>query len=213
MEDTYRHKGLRRQLIADLRLKGIQDEQVLAIMEELPRHFFLDKTFEEWAYQDKAFPIGNNQTISQPLTVAIMSSLLQVEKRMKVLEVGTGSGYQAAVLAKLGARVYTIERHQELQRTAKLVLEKIGLGLVRTFHRDGYKGLPEYAPFDRIIVTAGAPFVPDALRQQLAIGGVMVIPVGDTEQQMFRIQRLSVDEFNDEPVGAFKFVPFVEGMN
>jgi protein-L-isoaspartate(D-aspartate) O-methyltransferase len=213
MEDSYRHKGLRRQLIADLRVKGITDEQVLAAMEELPRHFFLDKTFEEWAYQDKAFPIGNNQTISQPHTVAFMSALLNVEKRMKVLEVGTGSGYQAAVLAKLGARVYTVERHKELQQTAKRVLENIGLGLVRTFYRDGYKGLAEYAPFDRIIVTAGAPTVPDALRQQLAIGGIMVIPVGETEQQMFRIQRISVEEFQEEVIGSFKFVPFVEGMN
>ncbi len=213
MEDSYRHKGLRRQLIADLRVKGITDEQVLAAMEELPRHFFLDKTFEEWAYQDKAFPIGNNQTISQPHTVAFMSALLNVEKRMKVLEVGTGSGYQAAVLAKLGARVYTVERHKELQQTAKRVLENIGLGLVRTFYRDGYKGLAEYAPFDRIIVTAGAPAVPDALRQQLAIGGIMVIPVGETEQQMFRIQRISVEEFQEEVIGSFKFVPFVEGMN
>lgn len=213
MEDSYRHKGLRRQLIADLRAKAIADEQVLAAMEELPRHFFIDKTFEEWAYQDKAFPIGNNQTISHPSTVAIMSSLLQVEKRMKVLEVGTGSGYQAAVLAKLGARVYTVERHKELQQTAKRVLENIGLGLVRTFYRDGYKGLAEYAPFDRIIVTAGAPFVPDALRQQLAIGGIMVIPVGETEQQMFRIKRMSAEEFQEEVIGSFKFVPFVEGTN
>lgn len=202
---------MRRQLIDSLRKKGIQDEAVLSAMEALPRHLFLEKAFEEWAYEDKAFPIGNDQTISQPYTVAYMTALLRVEKRQKVLEIGTGSGYQAALLALLGARVYTIERQQELYKRTQRKLEELGFGQIRTYWRDGYKGLPELAPFDRILVTAGAPRVPEALLEQLAIGGIMVIPVGVKGQRMYRITRHSETEYEEEVHGYFRFVPFLEG--
>jgi protein-L-isoaspartate(D-aspartate) O-methyltransferase len=209
--DTYRHKGMRRKLIDTLRRKGIRDERVLEAMEKLPRHFFLDKAFEERAYEDNPFPIGNEQTISQPYTVAFQTELLDVQKRMKVLEIGTGSGYQAAVIALMGGRVYTIERFEALHRKAKSLLETIGLRNIRCFYRDGNKGLPEFAPFDRIIVTAGALEVPDTLRQQLAIGGILVIPVGVEVQHMLRIRRISATEFVTEDTGDFKFVPFLPG--
>ena len=212
-QDTYRHKGMRRQLVESLRKKGIKNEKVLEAMGTLPRHYFLDKAFEEHAYQDKAFPIGNDQTISQPYTVAHMTELLEVEKRQKVLEVGTGSGYQACILALLGGRVYSIERQKDLYEKAKTFLPAIGFPQIRLFYRDGYKGMPEYAPFERIIVTAGAPFIPDALRDQLSVGGIMVIPVGEEEQTMFRIRRIAENLYEDEPLGPFRFVPFVEGLN
>jgi len=202
---------MRRQLMKSLRKKGIQDEAVLSAMEALPRHLFLEKAFEEWAYQDKPFPIGNEQTISQPYTVAYMTELLQVKKRQKVLEIGTGSGYQAALLALLGARVYTVERQQELYEQARRKLDQLGFGQIRTYWRDGYQGLPELAPFDRIIVTAGAPEVPEALLEQLAIGGIMVIPVGKKGQRMYRITRQSENQYDEEVLGHFRFVPFLEG--
>lgn len=213
MEDTYRHKGMRRRLVEGLRKKGIKDERVLEAIGNLPRHYFLDKAFEEHAYQDKAFPIGKEQTISQPFTVAHMTELLEVEKRQKVLEVGTGSGYQACILAALGARVFTIERQKDLYEKARKFLPEIGFPQLRLFYRDGYKGLPEYAPFDRIIVTAGAPYIPDALRDQLSIGGIMVIPVGEEEQTMVRVRRITEQLYEEEPLGPFRFVPFVEGLN
>ncbi|MCB0551937.1 MAG: protein-L-isoaspartate(D-aspartate) O-methyltransferase [Phaeodactylibacter sp.] len=212
MKDTYRHKGLRKQLINELRRKGINDEQVLAAMDALPRHFFLDKAFEEWAYEDKPFPIGHDQTISQPFTVAYQTLLLQIKKRDKVLEVGTGSGYQAGLLALLGARVYTVERQEGLFQKAKLLLKELKLGNIRCYLRDGYKGLPEFAPFDKIIVTAGASEVPEPLLEQLAIGGILVIPVGDPVQHMHRITRLSESNYQDESLGAFRFVPFLKGL-
>ncbi len=210
--DTYRHQGLRRQLIEALRKRGIQNEKVLEAIYALPRHYFLDRAFEEWAYQDKAFPIAAEQTISQPYTVAYMSDILEVGKRMKVLEVGTGSGYQAGILALLGARVFTIERQKELYDQAAQFLPKLGFPQIRFFHRDGYKGLPEFAPFDRIIVTAGAPSVPTALRDQLVVGGIMVIPVGEESQVMLRIRRISEHLFEEEPLGDFRFVPFLDGL-
>jgi len=213
MEDTYRHKGMRRRLVEGLRKRGIRDEKVLEAVGTLPRHFFLDKAFEDHAYQDKAFPIGNDQTISQPYTVAYMTELLEVEKRHKTLEVGTGSGYQACILAQLGARVYSIERQKDLYDRAKTLLPSMGYPQIRLFYRDGYKGLPEYAPFDRIIVTAGAPYIPEALREQLAIGGIMVIPVGEYDQTMVRVRRIAENLFEEEPLGPFRFVPFVEGLN
>lgn len=204
---------MRRRLVEGLRKKGIKDEKVLEAIGNLPRHYFLDKAFEEHAYQDKAFPIGKEQTISQPFTVAYMTELMELEKRQKVLEVGTGSGYQACVLAALGARVFTIERQKDLYEKARKFLPEIGFPQIRLFYRDGYKGLPEYAPFDRIIVTAGAPYIPDALRDQLSIGGIMVIPVGEEEQTMFRIRRITEQLYEEEPLGPFRFVPFVEGLN
>ncbi len=212
MQDTYRHKGMRRRLIAQLRERGISDEKVLAAMEALPRHFFLDKAFEEHAYEDKAFPIGSEQTISQPYTVAYQTSLLQVQKRDKILEIGTGSGYQAAILALLGARVYTVERQEALYHSAKALLEQLNIGNVRCFLRDGYKGLPEYAPFDKILVTAGAAEVPPALLEQLKTGGILVIPVGEEVQRMYRITRLSEREYREETFDNFRFVPFLEGI-
>ncbi len=212
MKDTYRHKGLRKKLIDSLRKKGIRDENILAAMESIPRHFFLDKAFEEWAYQDKAFPIGNDQTISQPFTVAYQTELLEVKKRDKVMEIGTGSGYQAAVLAALGARVYTIERQEALYETAKTLLTKLGFGHIRCFFRDGYKGLPEFAPFDKILVTAGASEVPPELTKQLKIDGILVVPVGGEKvQRMYKITRISENEFLEEKLDNFRFVPFLKG--
>ena len=212
-KDTYRHKGLRRKLVNTIKDKGIKNEGILKAMDALPRHFFLEKAFEEWAYQDKAFPIGNEQTISQPFTVAYQTELLEIKKRDKVLEVGTGSGYQAAILALLGARVYTIERQEELFHKTNNLLEKIEVGNIRTFLRDGYKGLPEYAPFDKILVTAGATTIPQPLKDQLKVGGFLVIPVGENVQKMIRITRLSDKEFQKEEFANFRFVPFLKGIN
>ncbi len=213
MTDSYRHKGLRKQLVQTLRDKGIEDERVLNAMERLPRHFFLDKAFEEWAYEDKPFPIGSDQTISQPYTVAYQTSLLQVEERQKVLEVGTGSGYQAALLAMLGARVYTVERQEPLYKKAKQLLKDLQLGNVRCYLRDGHNGLPEFAPFDRILVTAGAKEVPSPLLEQLHEGGKMVIPVGGKSQRMKRITRVEEDRYAFEDFANFRFVPFLKGIN
>lgn len=213
VEDTYRHKGLRRKLVKELREKGISDERVLQAIGALPRHYFLDKAFEEWAYKDAAFPIGNEQTISQPYTVAYQTVLLDVQKREKVLEIGTGSGYQAALLAMLGARVYTVERQELLYKRARTLLGKLQVGNVRCFYRDGAKGLPEHAPFDKIIVTAAAREVPQKLLEQLKINGVMVIPVGGEVQKMYRITRVSETEFQTEKLHRFRFVPFLEGTN
>ncbi len=212
VEDTYRHKGLRRQLVEELKQKGIADPRVLAALEALPRHLFMDKAFEDWAYQDKAFPIGNDQTISQPYTVAYMTSLLSVEKRCKILEVGTGSGYQAALLALLGGRVFTLERQEALYQQARERLRRLGFRGVRCFYRDGTNGLPEHAPYDRIIVTAGAPQVPEALLGQLRIGGLLVIPVGKENQKMYRIHRIGPQEYQEEVFARFRFVPFLKGL-
>ena len=213
MKDTYRHKGLRRKLINELRRKGIRDENILAAMDAIPRHFFLDKAFEEWAYQDKAFPIGNEQTISQPYTVAYQTDLLEVKKRDKIMEIGTGSGYQAALLAALGARVYTIERQETLHKKAKELLTKLGFGHIRFYFKDGYKGLPEFAPFDKILVTAGAGSIPQELKKQLKIGGILVVPVGDTTvQRMYKITRISENDYLEEKLDNFRFVPFLKGV-
>lgn len=212
MKDTYLHKGLRRQLIEEVRRKGIQDENVLKAMEELPRHFFLDNAFAEKAYEDQALPIGNEQTISQPYTVAFMTEALQIKKRDKVLEIGTGSGYQAAILSLLGARVFTVERQEALFHKTKALLKSLGFGMVRIFLRDGHKGLPEFAPFDKIIVTAGASDIPDALLNQLKTGGQLIIPVGIDNQEMIRVTKVSASEYQQERLGAFRFVPFLTGI-
>jgi protein-L-isoaspartate(D-aspartate) O-methyltransferase len=202
---------MRKRLIATLREKGISDEKVLSVMEALPRHFFLDKAFEDHAYDDKAFPIGNEQTISQPYTVAYQTSLLEIKHREKVLEIGTGSGYQAAVLAMLGARLYSVERQEVLFQKAKLQLADLGLS-VRCYFKDGSKGLPEFAPFDKIIVTAGAPVIPDALKNQLKIGGILIIPVGDAVQTMIKVTKVSETAFEEEKLDNFRFVPFLDGV-
>ena len=183
-------------------------------MNALPRHFFFENAFEEWAYQDKAFPIGSKQTISQPYTVAYQTALLEIKKREKVLEVGTGSGYQAAILALLGARVYTIERQEALFHKTNKLLNILEVGNIRTYFRDGYKGLPEFAPFEKILVTAGATTIPEALKKQLKIGGFLVIPVGEGKvQKMIRLTRLSEKEFKKETFDDFRFVPFLKGLN
>lgn len=216
MEDTYRHKGLRRQLIDELRDKGIKDESVLTVMNLLPRHFFLESAFEELAYSDKAFPIDNDQTISQPYTVAYMTSLLEVRKKQKILEIGTGSGYQAALLGILGARVYTVERQEILFKKSKEILKNLGLPSVKCFFRDGSMGLPDFEPYDRIIVTAGiiSTTIPEELKQQLAIGGIMVTPVGNSKsQKMYKIIRHDVDTFEEIATDTFRFVPFLKGVN
>ena len=212
MEDTYWHKGMRRKLIDSLRRRGIADERILAAMDALPRHFFLEKAFEEKAYEDMAFPIGCEQTISQPYTVAYQTALLEVRKRDKILEIGTGSGYQAAILALLGARVYTIERQEALYMRAKNLLSKLGMHNVRCYFRDGYKGLPEFAPFDKVLVTAAAEKIPQALLDQLDTGGMLVIPVGVDIQRMERITRQSETEYKTELFDHFRFVPFLTGV-
>ena len=209
MVDTYKHKGLRKQLVDVVRKKGITNENVLAAIEKIPRHLFLDSSFTEFAYQDKAFPIGNGQTISQPYTVAFQSELLMIKKGEKVLEVGTGSGYQACVLVELGAKVFTIERQRALYIKTKEFLPQIGYR-PQMFYGDGYAGLPAYAPFDKIIVTAGAPFIPEALKLQLKIGGILIVPVGDEVQTMISLVRMSETEFVQNEHGSFKFVPLLE---
>jgi len=213
-KDSFRHQGMRAQMIAVLRKKGIQDEQVLQAMTEVPRHFFLDGAFDEWAYEDQAFSIGHGQTISQPYTVAFMTELLSVRKHDKILEIGTGSGYQAAVLAAMGGRVYTVERQDALYRKAKTLFASKQFGTVKVFLRDGNKGLPEYAPFNRIIVTAGAPDFPEALFEQLSAGGIMVVPVdSDGGQTMWRIFKNEDGSLTKEAHGFFRFVPFLPGLS
>lgn len=207
--DTFRHKGLRKKLIDLLRTKGITDENVLNSMNEIPRHYFFDSSFLEFAYEDKAFPIGSGQTISQPYTVAFQSELLQVEKGMRVLEVGTGSGYQASVLAEMGARVFTIERQKLLFDTLKSMDPPLNYR-IRLFYGDGYAGLPAYAPFDRILITAAAPFIPEALVSQLKIGGILVAPVGKGDIQiMTRVIKVADTEVKTETHGTFQFVPML----
>ncbi|HET8855355.1 MAG TPA: protein-L-isoaspartate(D-aspartate) O-methyltransferase [Salinimicrobium sp.] len=211
--DTLKHKGKRKQLADIVAAKGIDDEKVLNAIRNIPRHLFMDSSFEDHAYQDKPFPIAADQTISQPYTVAFQTELLQVSKGNTVLEIGTGSGYQTAVLCELGAKVYTIERQQELFKKTKLFLNKLGYRPKYMAFGDGYKGLPEYAPFDRIIVTAGAPQVPKPLLSQLKVGGRMVIPVGKDLQVMTLFERKSENEFNRTELGEFRFVPLLEDRN
>ena len=213
MKDSYRHKGLRKKLIKTLREKGMEDETVLRAMAAIPRHLFLEKAFEEWAYTDKAFPIGNKQTISQPFTVAYQTNLLEVKKRDHILEIGTGSGYQAAILAFLGARVYTVERQETLYRKTASLLQDLGFKSIRTFLKDGSKGLPDYAPFDKIIVTAAAATIPHSLLDQLKVGGILVIPVGEKVQKMCKIIRLSETRYSREYLNNFQFVPLLSGLN
>ena len=212
MEDTYRHKGLRRKLVESLRSKGIHDDKVLAVMDVIPRHFFLDSAFADLAYEDKALPIECEQTISQPYTVAFQTQLLEIKKRERVLEIGTGSGYQAAILGALGARVFTVERQEHLFHQTRKLLKDMGFTNVRCYYRDGTKGLKEFAPYDKIIVTAGAVKVPRELLDQLKVGGMMVIPVGRRFQKMKRIIKKSEEEYIEEDWGDFRFVPFVEGV-
>jgi protein-L-isoaspartate(D-aspartate) O-methyltransferase len=211
-EDTYRHQGLRKKLVDQLRNKGITDESVLQAIGQIPRHFFLDSAFDEIAYEDRAFPIGEGQTISHPYTVAYQSQLLSIKRFEKVLEVGTGSAYQAMVLAMLGARVFTIERQKPLFDSNKKFTWLQKQTGIKYFYGDGFEGLPTYAPFDRILVTAAAPFVPKKLIQQLKPGGWMVIPVGEGDvQQMKKITVSTGGEVIEELYDQFSFVPMLSG--
>ena len=209
MTDSFKHKGLRQKLVDNLILRGIKNEAVLEAIRKVPRHWFMDSGFLDHAYQDKAFPIAANQTISQPYTVAYQTALLEVEANHKVLEIGTGSGYQTAILCRLQAEVYSIERQLELFKKTSLFLPKIGYVAKRLIFGDGYKGLKADAPFDRILVTAGAPYVPKPLLEQLKIGGRLVIPVGDKEQVMTLYIRTSQKSFKKQEFGNFKFVPML----
>ena len=210
MNDSFKHKGLRKKLIQTIKSKGINNTNVLSAIGKVPRHLFMDSGFIDHAYQDKAFPIGADQTISQPFTVAFQTQLLEINKGDKVLEVGTGSGYQAAVLCELGANVYSIERQGELYKKAVNFLPSINYYPKKIIYGDGYKGLEEEAPFDSIIVTAGAPFVPKTLLNQLKIGGRLVIPVGENTQVMTLYIRASEKKFNMNEYGEFQFVPLLK---
>ncbi|MGY5356087.1 protein-L-isoaspartate(D-aspartate) O-methyltransferase [Wenyingzhuangia sp. IMCC45467] len=209
MKDTFKHQGLRNRLVSVLQTKGVTDHAVLSAIKEIPRHLYMDASFEEYAYQDVAFPIAAEQTISQPYTVGFQSQLLEIKPGEKVLEIGTGSGYQTSVLIRLGGVVYTIERQQELYKKTQLLLPKLGFKPKYSYFGDGYKGLPQFAPFDKIIVTCGAPIIPRALLAQLKIGGRMVIPVGDAQQMMTLITRNSAKEFDKQVIEECAFVPML----
>lgn len=212
--DDYLHKGLRKNLVQQLRTKGITDETVLAAIENIPRHFFLDTAFERFAYEDRAFPIAAHQTISHPYTVAYQTQLLNIKKFDKVLEVGTGSAYQACVLAELNTTVYTIERQRALYDFVGKFFLMEKYPNIKRFFGDGYEGLPTYAPFDKVIVTAAAPFIPEKLIQQLKPGGIAVIPVGDDSgQKMMRITKTKEGTTQIEEMGDFVFVPMLTGKN
>ena len=213
MEDKATHQGLRNQLVDVLKQKGITDKSVLDAIKRIPRHLFLDSSFEAHAYQDKAFPIKAGQTISQPYTVAFQSQLLEVKKDHKILEIGTGSGYQTAVLCKMGAKVYSIERQNELFKEASNLFPKINIRPKHLSFGDGYKGLPHHAPFDSIIVTAGAPFIPQPLMAQLKIGGRLVIPLGEEVQIMTLLIRVNETQFEKHEFGECRFVPLLEHKN
>ena len=213
-EDTYRHKGLRKKLVELLRTKGISDERVLDAIHTIPRHFFLDSAFDEVAYEDRAFPIAQHQTISQPYTVAYQTQLLELKPFDKVLEIGTGSAYQASVLAEAGAQVFTIERQKMLFDNNKRFTYLKKYPNIKFFYGDGYEGLPTYAPFDKILVTAAAPSIPKKLIEQLKPGGKMVIPVGEAPvQRMLRLTKMPDGSYTEEVFDNFSFVPMLEGKN
>lgn len=212
--DTYRHKGLRKKLIDSLKEKGITDEQVLGAMNIVPRHFFLDSAFDEIAYEDRAFPISEGQTISQPYTVAYQTQLLQVKPFDKILEIGTGSIYQATVLAEMGAKVFTIERQKVLFEKTKPYIFKNKYPHLKFFYGDGYEGLPTFAPFDKVIITAAAPFIPPKLIDQMKIGGKMIIPLDEgPHQRMLRITKNADGSNSEEAFENFSFVPMLAGKN
>jgi protein-L-isoaspartate(D-aspartate) O-methyltransferase len=213
-EDSYRHKGMRKKLMDILREKGISDERVLTAMNNIPRHYFLDTALDNIAYEDRAFPIGEGQTISQPYTVAYQSQLLQVKPTDKILEIGTGSIYQATVLAEMGAKVFTIERQKNLFDKSKVYVFKSKYPHLKFFYGDGFEGLPTYAPFDKVIVTAAAPFIPPKLIQQMKVGGLMIIPVDEGDQQrMLRLTKNEDGSYSEEVFENFSFVPMLKGRN
>jgi len=208
--DSYRHQGLRKILVQTIRKKGISDPAVLDAILKVPRHFFFDSSFLEYAYEDKPFPIGAGQTISQPYTVAFQSELLKIKKGEKVLEIGTGSGYQACILAEMGAKVFTVERQKTLFDKTSKFLPLLGYNTIKTFYGDGYKGLSAYAPFDKVIVTAAAPFIPEELLIQLKMGGILVIPVGANDIQIMKtITRTAENILETKEYGEFRFVPLL----
>jgi len=210
MIDNFKHKGLRKQLVQTIKAKGIKDEKVLLAVQSVPRHFFFDSSFLEHAYADNPFPIGFGQTISQPYTVAYQTELLQIKKGDRVLEIGTGSGYQACILNVMGAKVFSIERQKGLYIKTKALLSELGYS-IKLFFGDGYKGLPTFAPFDKIIVTAAAPYLPDALIDQLKPGGILVVPLGKGNVQiMTSIIKKSKDDYERIEHGSFRFVPLLE---
>ncbi|NOU16704.1 MAG: protein-L-isoaspartate(D-aspartate) O-methyltransferase [Bacteroidales bacterium] len=212
MQDSYRHKGLRKNLVEEIRLKGISDQRVLDAINRVPRHFFMDSGFINFAYKDSAFPIGAGQTISQPYTVAFQTQLLSIQPHEKVLEIGTGSGYQTAVLIEMGANVFTIERQKELYLKAKALLERMGYR-PHLFYGDGYLGMPSYGPYNKIIITAGTPEIPEKLIEQLDIGGKLIAPVGDnTSQVMTLVEKISATESKITKHGNFIFVPLLKGV-
>lgn len=211
MDDSLRYKGMRKRLVDDIRQKGIRDEAVLEAMNRVLRHAFMDSGFIQFAYRDNAFPIAAGQTISQPYTVAFQTELLEVKEFHKVLEIGTGSGYQTAILLEMGARVYSIERHKELYQKAGDLLGKMGYH-PHLFWGDGYLGKESYAPFDSILITAGAPSIPETLKNQLKVGGCLVAPIGESGTQiMTRLWKISETKFESETFGYFSFVPFLKG--
>lgn len=213
-EDTYRHKGLRKKLIQSIREKGITDERVLEAMMNIPRHYFLDTALEQIAYQDRAFPIGEGQTISQPYTVAYQTQLLQIKQYDKVLEIGTGSAYQAIVLAEMGVNVYTIERQKKLFDHTKNFILRSKYPNIKFFYGDGFEGLPTFAPFDKILITAAAPIIPPKLVEQLKVGGKMVIPLDDNGvQKMLRLTKQEDGSLVEERFSDFSFVPMLKGRN
>ncbi|HEY4337179.1 MAG TPA: protein-L-isoaspartate(D-aspartate) O-methyltransferase [Puia sp.] len=213
-EDSYRHKGLRRQLVDIIREKGITDDRVLDAILNIPRHFFMDSAFDKIAYEDRAFPIGEGQTISQPYTVAYQSQLLEIKPYEKVLEIGTGSAYQCSVLAEMKAQVFTIERQKKLFDLNKQFPYLKKYPSLKFFYGDGYEGLPTYGPFDKVIVTAAAPFIPPKLVDQLKPGGLMVIPVGEGQvQRMLRLTKQPDGTATQEVFDNFSFVPMIEGKN
>lgn len=212
MKDTHKLRGLRQRLVTYLQSRGIDDTRILDAFMDIPRHYFMSNDFSEWAYKNEAFPIAAGQTISHPYTVAFQTQLLDIKASDKVLEIGTGSGFQAAVISSMGAKLYTIERQAELYHTTNKLLISLGYDRIRTLFGDGYQGAPRFAPFDKIIVTCGATFIPKALPYQLKIGGRMVIPVGEGDDKMMTvITRQSETQFTSDKKGIFKFVPFLEG--
>jgi protein-L-isoaspartate(D-aspartate) O-methyltransferase len=211
MVDSYRHKGLRKKLVDDIAAKGITDRRILEAIDTIPRHAFLDSSFLEFAYEDKPFPIGSGQTISQPYTVAFQTQLLDVRKGEKILEIGTGSGYQACILAELGAKVFTIERQRKLYQKTKTFLSTIGYRQIKCFYGDGYKGVPAFAPFDKILITAAAPEIPAELLNQLKPGGLLVIPLGSGDAQtMIRLTKQENGTITEDHFGTFRFVPLLK---
>ncbi len=212
VEDTYRHKGLRKKLVDTIQQKGIEDKKLLNAINSIPRHYFLDSAFDDIAYEDRAFPIGEGQTISQPYTVAYQTQLLEISPFEKILEVGTGSAYQACVLAEMGVKVFTIERQKKLFNLTKNFTYLKKYKNIKFFYGDGYEGLPTFAPFDKILITAAAPEVPKKLLLQLKVGGIMVLPLGEgSVQQMMRITKLENDALKEEVFDNFSFVPMLLG--